>query len=272
MKFYFFSAVVLLGFLTFSTPTLAQTTWVVDHAGSGNFLTIQEGIDAASNGDLVLVRPGIYFENLNFSGKLVHVRSDGDGDPGTYDLSPAITIIDGNGTGSVVTFESGEDETAALEGFTIRNGRGTYVEFSPGYWSFCGAGVLCENSSPTIRNCDITGNLADVFEGDGGGVCCLFASPTITDCTITDNATSPYFASQWSYHGSGGGIYCRESSPVISNCTISGNKARSGGGIYSPASSSPTVTGCTITENEAYSDGLQAGVGSMSPCQVKLSP
>src|SRR5438132_13793840 len=61
--------------------------------------TIQAAINAASNGDTVLVSPGIYVENINFNGKAITVTSSG---------GPSVTIIDGGQRGSVVTFFSGE--------------------------------------------------------------------------------------------------------------------------------------------------------------------
>jgi len=57
--------------------------------------TIQAGIDAAVEGDIVLVSPGIYVENIDFLGKAITVRSWAGAD---------LTIIDGNRAGSVVVF------------------------------------------------------------------------------------------------------------------------------------------------------------------------
>src|SRR6266481_2840663 len=61
--------------------------------------TIQAAINAANNGDTVLVAPGTSTENINFNGKAITVTSSG---------GPSVSIIDGGAKGSVVTFFSGE--------------------------------------------------------------------------------------------------------------------------------------------------------------------
>ena len=85
--------------------------------------TIQAGIDAAVDGDTVLVQPGTYVENINFSGKNIVVGSLYLTTQDTSYISQ--TVIDGNQSGSVVTFESGENSSSKLSGFTIQNGYGT---------------------------------------------------------------------------------------------------------------------------------------------------
>jgi len=126
--------------------------------------TIQQAIDAAAAGDTVLVSPGTYVENLSFRGRPIRVVSE---------QGPAVTIIDGNRAGSVVTFASGESRNAILEGFTVRNGAN----------SFSGGGVLIQNAAPTILGNWILNNGAC----SGAGIYSYFSSPLIKGNTISRN-------------------------------------------------------------------------------------
>src|ERR1700690_642577 len=78
--------------------------------------TIQAGINAASNGDTVLVSPGTYNENIDFMGKQITVTSSS---------GPAVTIIDGGGyttdSNATVNFSTNETPNSILSGFTIQD-------------------------------------------------------------------------------------------------------------------------------------------------------
>lgn len=63
----------------------------VAHDGSGDFETIQEALDDASEGDIIEVRDGRYYENV-----VVNKRVDLEGE------SSETTIIDGHGEGITV--------------------------------------------------------------------------------------------------------------------------------------------------------------------------
>jgi len=106
-----------------------------DSTGDGSeanpFATIQTAIDSASDGDTVLVAAGTYNESINFSGKNLKLAG----------ADRETTIIDGNQSGSVVTFRNGEDSTAVLSGFLIQNGVGVY-----------GGGIVIMGSNPTLRD------------------------------------------------------------------------------------------------------------------------
>ena len=93
-----------------------------DGSESSPFATIQTAIDSSSDGDTVLVQAGTYVENINFNGKNIVVGSLYLTTQDTSYISS--TIIDGNQSGSVVKFVSGEDTTAVLTGLTITNGLG----------------------------------------------------------------------------------------------------------------------------------------------------
>ena len=134
-----------------------------------DYPTIQDGIDAAGDGDLVLVAPGTYFENIDFSGKGITVRSEHGDD---------VTVIDGGYLGSVATFVTGETEDAVLSGFKISNGNGSYLAEEEDYF---GGGIYCHGASPTIENCTVSDNFA---YGGGAGVCLWASSSTITNSVI----------------------------------------------------------------------------------------
>lgn len=204
--------------------------------------SIQEAIDAAADGDRILVAPGEYLESINFNGKAITVLSE---------EGPARTVIKGGaspekGTGSVVTFESGEGEKSVLDGFSITHGSGGYIKglkrinFLGGStrdMGTYGGGILCTGSSPVINNCVIKGNFAD----KGGGIACWIASPRISNCIISGNRSS----------SSGGGFYLGNSEPRIIHSTISGNLAgESGGGLFCYWSG-PVVFNSIVWENRA---------------------
>jgi len=158
-----------LAIVLFCAPCLCARTLEVPGGGYGS---IQAAIDAAADGDIVIVSPGRYYENTNFRGRSITLRSTDPNDPNTV----AATIIDGSrppdpNLGSVVTFASGEDGNSVLDGFTIRGGTGSWLlvcwRFKGLRWNRCGGGVVCYNlSSPTITNNVFIDNSA----GQGGGI------------------------------------------------------------------------------------------------------
>jgi predicted outer membrane repeat protein len=235
---------------------------------------IQDAIDASANGDTTIVRPGTYFENIDFLGKAIIVKSE---------EGPDATVVENQlWFGSVVTFRNGEGVDSVLDGFKLTNGTGTLFP----YWYIVGGGILCMfDSSPTIMNTLITGNTAEMGAGIfcgydsspiimnttisgnvGGGISCIyFSSPTIMNTTITSNLGgiycdwySPPTITNTTISENMGGICCSsDSSPIIMNTLITGNTSDyCGGGVYCDNSDSPAIIiNTTIVGNTAYEYG-----------------
>jgi len=199
-----------------------------------DYPTIQQGINSANNGDTVLVDTGTYVENLNFNGKNITVASYFLTTLDTAFISQ--TLIDGNNSGSVVTFENSEDSTSILCGFSITNGGDVWF----------GGGIFCHYSSPTIVNLIISNNSAIQF---GGGIYCYYSNSNIKYSTIKNNEAWAFDTGE-----SGGGIYCEYSDPKLYHLTISNNSSVFGGGI-SCNYSDPYIVGTFISENEAKDGG-----------------
>jgi serine protease len=158
---------LLLAFVVFSCLRMVASTFTVPGAATP---TIQSAIDAASAGDIVLVSPGTYYENIDFLGKAIVVQSQS---------GAAVTTINGQQLGPVVQFHSGEGASSVLQGFTITNGKAVFAS----QWS--GGGVYIANSSPSILNNIITGNSTC---SAGGGIYANFGAPLIQGNTITNNS------------------------------------------------------------------------------------
>jgi parallel beta-helix repeat protein len=200
---------------------------------------IQHAINEAVSGDEIVIGEGTYFENINFSGKNLTLRSTDPDDP----VVVAATII--NGSERAVTFSRGEDDRCALSGLTITAGQtGIYCFESSPTITHCrivnsgGPGIeLRDGSNPAITSCEITSNIGAGIEiwmkKDGRIV--IYNYPALTHCIITENGQN----------GISGGI------PTITNCTIAAND---GCGVSNLQS---TVTNSIIYFNGDNSAAMQ---------------
>jgi len=208
-------------------------TWYITEAGNDStatgasddpFRSIQSGINFSSDDDSVTVSAGTYVENINFRGRNIKVVGE----------DRETTIIDGNQSGSVVTFDNDEVATVLLRSFTIQNGLSQF-----------GGGILMLSAASLLDNLIIKNNFAI---GQGGGIGCDNGStPRIMNTDIINNTV---------IEGSdgGGGIYLHlQSHAELENVFISNNAAvGQGGGMFIKASSNPILTNVAIIEN--YSD------------------
>jgi hypothetical protein len=188
--------------------------------------TIQAGINAAVNGDTVLVAPGTYVENINFLGKAITVKSSG---------GSSVTIINGNGLAPVAAFVTSEGAKSVLSGFTLENGLATFA------FQYQGGGVSISFASPTIRNNVITTSNAN--DGDGGGIGIYWGSPIVTGNLITNNSAA---------FGGGVAVVGSSTAQFLRN-TIRNNTAGDGAGFELNGASNTLIEDNTIVNNSAGS-------------------
>jgi hypothetical protein len=220
MKWIHLMIIVLVSVVTLSATTINVPA---------DAATIQAGIDAAVDGDSVLVSSGTYIENVNFQGKNIVVYSENGAE---------LTTIDGGGLGSVVTFASQEDN-AILDGFTITNGRGILNDEN----HYIGGGIICRfGSSPTLRNLIVEGNFVTGDTSMGGGIMCSYQSDAlIEDVIIRDNAADY-----------GGGFVAYRSSPTLKRVEIYENNGRTTGGGVALWDSTTYFQDVLIHSNTAF--------------------
>jgi hypothetical protein len=240
--------------------------------------------DLCVDGSEIIVAPGTYYEqNINLSGKSIKIRS-------TNPLDPAATIIDCEGFFSGFIFDKGETASTIIDGFTIIHSS----------WGYGGAFVCMfdseftlRGSSPTIRNCVITNNMA---WSDGAGLYCdTECNPVVENCTFVINTSglsggavsisggnpvfnncqfvknssglsggaisiyggNPLFTNCQFRENStlywGGAVYAFGGSPVFRNCVIAGNYADAGAAFWFDTTDQPQILGCTVIDNTAGS-------------------
>lgn len=122
--------------LCYGSETDMNSDIVVAQDGSADYTTIQAAIGNSSDGDTIVVMPGIYDENIYFNGKKIILQSTDPDNPAVVES----TVIDGGQRDSVVTFYLNETNETVISGFTITNGKAEK-----------GAGIYCSHGNPIIR-------------------------------------------------------------------------------------------------------------------------
>jgi predicted outer membrane repeat protein len=238
--------IVISALLAFCGTSLANELLV-----PSQYPAIQSAIDAAVDGDTVIVAPGTYTgsgnRDITFKGKAITVRSADPNDPCVV----AATIIDcqadANNRHRGFKFVTGEDVNSILSGITIISGNAP-DENVLGEIQNVGGAVFCYESSPTVMKCTMTNNSAV----RGGAIFCCMSTGIIKDCAFTSNSAD--------YHG--GAVYCRQSHVIVRNSTFKLNSAiYYGGAIYS-YNGQDEIRECNVVSNNGgYGAGIAANQG-----------
>lgn len=223
--------------------------------------TIQTGVNAAVDGDTVLVEEGIYHENVVVKNKGIVLAS-------RFILDKNIdhilrTIIDGStpihaDTGSCVILYGGFEPM--LMGFTLTKGNGTdWFDISDAKIYREGGGVLTENNSAKIyynliMNNDATLVGPGVTSAGGGGIRVGFGTAEIV---------GNVFAFNEGLYGAGVVIF-QASAQIYNNVVYknNGGSGFGGAGLWIVASPGVTVENNTIVYNTSTSSGGGLRIGS----------
>jgi len=251
---------------------------------------IQDAIDAAAAGEIVLVTNGIYhtggkvapgflLTNRVLIDKPILVRSVNG--PGVTTIMGAWDPATTNGDAAVrcVRMNAG----SKLAGFTLANG--ATRNSGDNQHEMSGGGLWASASGTFASNCVLVGNSAFTRGGGAYGgtlVHCILTSnltasgggayqSSLSNSTLTGNSAS----------GQGGGA----NQCVLNNCALVGNAAAAGGGAYLGTLRNCTLVGnsatafgggtwfgtlnnCTLTGNSAETEGGGAAFGTLNNCIV----
>ncbi len=214
-----------------ATLALAGTSYADTINVPDDYATIQEAVNASTDGDVILVAPGTYYENISrFSAPDISiVSSSGNSED---------TIIDGQGgRGIYLTWQSStSDRYLAINGFTFQNCNAIPV----GDGHRVGGAIWHDgaNGHVDISNCMFRQNTTTALGWDGAVICTGAGSMLVKDCTFDQNSSAC--------------VLFRADSQEVLDCQFTGNtgKAVTLSPVFNTSNKPGIVTNCTFSNND----------------------
>ncbi|MDG1360453.1 MAG: lectin-like protein, partial [Phycisphaerales bacterium] len=199
----------------------------------GGFGTIAEAIDAAPDGSIISLAPGVYNEGVDFGAKNLVLEGDPD--------DPSSVILDGAGLeASVVAITGGQDATTIVRGLTIANGElGSPLPGQP--TSRAGGGIFVNNSTPIIEHCRFIDNTS----GFGGGVYLRYSDAMIRAVEFIGNRATT----------DGGALFVFDSAAEIREVEMLENASTNHGGAVKVVYGETSFVDCDMFENQSFEGG-----------------
>ena len=208
--------------LALMIPVAQAATITVDATGGGDYALLQEAVDAASDGDRLVVNSGTYTENVVIDGKNLNLEGAG---------SVSVTIW-GDGDGPALSIQAA---TVTVTGLAVMNGEGgiqirggsvsmggLLVQDTGGAANGGGIAVL-DGGTATLTSSTVQANQAQ----QGGGLfVAADATLSVTESILTGNSATEY----------GGGAYSSGDLSIQTSTVESNRAGADGGGVYGTGS------------------------------------
>ncbi|MEE2908247.1 MAG: hypothetical protein VX527_10520, partial [Planctomycetota bacterium] len=219
--------------ISISSLTANAEMWTVDDDRVQNpnaqFLTIQDAIDHAADGDLITIWPGTYVgigtnpltglpnPVMRLENRTLEIEG--------LEIDGEIVIIDGEHERRGIQCEVHGDDAheISLTGLHVTRGRGVVFSDIPNdltetYQSECGGGLLAYRIVLFVESCQFNASSSKW----GGAAACYQSNINMTACSFKNNHSDHYAGAL----GIG-----NKSNIIVSGCQFQSNTARSGGAI-----------------------------------------
>lgn len=241
----------------FASPAFADELFVP----SAEYPTIQAAVDAAVDGDEVVLLDGVFTGPGNLDvvmpPRVITIRAQ----------HPRAAIVEGEASGigsgpRAMSFSIPASSGTTIEGIIFRKCNG----------GTAGGAIRVEDCSPVFMNCAFLEN--ETNSGSGGAVAFFRSDAEFLLCDFSENGAYSEVGSGFS-SGLGGAVMVSEGSPLFDRCTFHRNGAAGNGmfgtaegGAIAASDSTMAFLRCSFTNNSATGASAVGGAVRTENCDM----